>query len=182
MVMGMLPSQFFTSRRKTLPVWSKVLSPKEKYMLRVLSPKEFWEEVMKGCRVFESAVFAVNSHLAWLSCPDPVVGLDVEISGFNPFIPLDDKNSSIPCAILEYTLKNRTSETVNFQFSFHLSHLAQGAKSPGPDGSRNAVIAGNWRIFIQPGGTYQREIRQRRVRHCRERTHDKGHVVPWRLV
>jgi len=70
------------------------------------------------------------------------VDLDIEISGFNPFIPLDDKNSSIPCAILEYTLKNRTSETVNYQFSFHLSHLAQGVKSLGPDESRNAVMPG----------------------------------------
>jgi len=33
-------------------------------MLRALNPKEFWEEVMRGCRVFESAAFAVNFHLA----------------------------------------------------------------------------------------------------------------------
>ena len=39
--------------------------PKAKYMLRVLNPKEFWAAVMKGCRAFASAVFAVNSHSAW---------------------------------------------------------------------------------------------------------------------
>jgi uncharacterized protein (DUF608 family) len=61
---------------------------------------------------------------------DPNLPLDITITGFNPFIPLDDVNSGIPCAILEYTLHNSSIDTVPYQFSYHLSHLAQkGAES-----------------------------------------------------
>jgi len=58
---------------------------------------------------------------------DPDLPLRVKITGFNPFIPLDDLNSGIPCAILEYTLHNPTGQTVAYEFSYHLSHLAQKA-------------------------------------------------------
>src|SRR4029079_4138457 len=94
----------------------------------------------EGLPRFRECSFRGEFPFGTVKLSDPVVDLDIEISGFNPFIPLDDKNSSIPCAVLEYTLKNRTSKTVNFQFSFHLSHLAQGTKSPEPDRSRNAVM------------------------------------------
>jgi len=50
----------------------------------------------------------------------------VRITGWNPFIPLDDKSSSIPCAILEYHLTNHSNSDAEFEFSYHLSHLAQG--------------------------------------------------------
>jgi uncharacterized protein (DUF608 family) len=94
----------------------------------------------EGLPRFRKCSFRGDFPFATVKLSDSAVGLDVEILGFNPFIPLDDKNSSIPCAILEYTLQNRTSEAIGFEFSFHLSHLAQGQKSPEPDRSRNAVI------------------------------------------
>ena len=60
---------------------------------------------------------------------------------WNPFIPLDDKNSGIPCAILEYTLHNTSSRAVDYEFSYHLSHLAPGCR-PDQAASANAVIPG----------------------------------------
>jgi uncharacterized protein (DUF608 family) len=72
---------------------------------------------------------------------DPAVPMDVALIGWNPFIPLDDKNSGIPCAILEYTLRNTSSHAVDFEFSYHLSHLAPGCK-PDQAGSVNSVISG----------------------------------------
>ena len=72
---------------------------------------------------------------------DPAVPLQVTVSGWNPFIPLDDKNSSIPCAILEYTLLNASAQTVEYEFSYHLSHLAPGCGSDGSHGG-NTVIPG----------------------------------------
>ncbi len=71
---------------------------------------------------------------------DPNLPLEVTVLGWNPFIPLDDRNSGIPCAILEYTLTNRSTAPVEFEFSYHLSHLAPGCK-PDQAGSRNEVIA-----------------------------------------
>jgi uncharacterized protein (DUF608 family) len=114
--------------------------PKGKIYAQGMKPLGILGGGHEGLPRFRKCSFRGEFPFGIVKLSDPLVGVDVEISGFNPFIPLDDKNSSIPCAILEYTVKNQTSETVNFQFSFHLSHLAQGAKAPGPDVSRNAVI------------------------------------------
>lgn len=114
--------------------------PKGKIYAQGIKPEGILGGGHEGLPRFRKCSFRGEFPFGIVKLSDPDVGVDVEISAFNPFIPLDDKNSSIPCAILEYTLKNRTSETVNFQFSFHLSHLAQGAKSPEPDRSRNAVM------------------------------------------
>ena len=76
-------------------------------------------------------------HLA-----EPGFPLQVTITGFNPFIPLDVTNSSIPCAILEYRLFNPTAEPVNYEFSFHLSHLAPGKNLKLAPSSRNSVVPG----------------------------------------
>ena len=67
---------------------------------------------------------------------DPVFPLEVTVTGWNPFIPLDDKNSGIPCAILEYTLQNTSSQPVEYEFSYHLSHLAPGCKPDEASGTR----------------------------------------------
>jgi len=72
---------------------------------------------------------------------DSSVPLQVTINAWNPFIPLDDKNSGIPCAILEYTLYNSSQETVEYEFSYHLSHLAPGCGKDDAN-SRNTVLPG----------------------------------------
>jgi uncharacterized protein (DUF608 family) len=72
---------------------------------------------------------------------DSSVPLEVNLTGWNPFIPLDDKNSGIPCVILEYTLRNLSHQPVEYEFSYHLSHLAPGCKAE-QAGSANTVIPG----------------------------------------
>jgi len=72
---------------------------------------------------------------------DPSVPLQVEVTGWNPFIPQDDLNSGIPCAILEYTLRNPTDKTVIFDLCFSISHLAPGSK--GESGTRNSILGGH---------------------------------------
>jgi len=78
---------------------------------------------------------------------DPDLPLRVKITGFNPFIPLDVKNSAIPCALLEYQLENITNETVDFEFSYHLSHLAPGANPKEASSSKNRAIPGRGIYF-----------------------------------
>lgn len=72
---------------------------------------------------------------------DRSLPLEVTLLGWNPFIPLDDKNSGIPCVILEYSLRNTSAQLVEFEFSYHLSHLAPGCK-PEQAASLNTVIPG----------------------------------------
>ncbi|HWE86224.1 MAG TPA: GH116 family glycosyl hydrolase [Terracidiphilus sp.] len=72
---------------------------------------------------------------------DSSVPLEITLVGWNPFIPLDDKNSGIPCVILEYSLRNTSAQPVEYEFSYHLSHLAPGCK-PDQATSVNTVIPG----------------------------------------
>jgi uncharacterized protein (DUF608 family) len=72
---------------------------------------------------------------------DAKIPLAVRVTVWNPFVPLDDKNSSIPCAILEYTFHNRSQGSVEFEFSYHLSHLAPGCGRD-ESHSRNTVVPG----------------------------------------
>jgi uncharacterized protein (DUF608 family) len=116
--------------------------PKDKIYAHGTKPRGILGGGHEGLPRFRKCTFRGEFPFAVVKLSDPLVGIDVEILGFNPFIPLDDRNSSIPCAILEYTLKNRTAAPVNFQFSFHLSHFAQRPKSTNPDTSRNTVIPG----------------------------------------
>jgi uncharacterized protein (DUF608 family) len=79
----------------------------------------------EGLPRFRQCQFRGEYPFGMVDLSDEKLPLAVTITGFNPFIPLDDVNSGIPCAILEYTLKNTSQEAVDYQFSYHLSHLAQ---------------------------------------------------------
>ena len=91
---------------------------------------------------------------------DPSVPLDIALTAWSPFIPLDDKNSGIPCVILEYTIQNGSSKPVEYQFSYHLSHLAPGCK-PEQSGSANTVIPGKGVFSSQRRRAKCRSLRQR---------------------
>ena len=95
----------------------------------------------EGFPRFERCNFRGEFPFAEIRFSDTAIPLDVSLIAWNPFIPLDDKNSGIPCAILEYTLHNNSSRAVDYEFSYHLSHLAPGCR-PDQAASANAVIAG----------------------------------------
>jgi uncharacterized protein (DUF608 family) len=77
---------------------------------------------------------------------DSAIPLRITLTAWNPFIPIDDKNSGIPCAILEYELHNSSPQNVEYEFSYHLSHLAPGCSSE-ESASRNTVIP-NRGVFL----------------------------------
>ena len=95
----------------------------------------------EGFPRFQKCSFKGEYPFGEASLTDTSVPLEVKTTGWNPFIPLDDRNSGIPCAILEYALNNISNKTVEYEFSYHLSHLAPGCK-PDQAGSMNAVIPG----------------------------------------
>jgi len=100
----------------------------------------------EGFPRFTECIFKGEYPFGEVQLSDSSVPLEVELTGWNPFIPLDDKNSGIPCAILEYTLRNKSPKPVEYEFSYHLSHLAPGCK-PDQAGSINTVIPGKG-IFL----------------------------------
>ncbi len=93
----------------------------------------------EGFPRFQKCVFKGEYPFGEARISDSAIPLQVSLLAWNPFIPLDDKNSGIPCAILEYTLHNSSPRTVEYELSYHLSHLAPGC---GEDlsASRNTVI------------------------------------------
>jgi len=92
----------------------------------------------EGLPRFQSSSFRAEYPFGTVSLTDSTVPLQVEIEGWNPFIPLDDHNSGIPCSILNYTFTNDTDQFVEFEFSYHSSHLARGTE--GDKGTRNEII------------------------------------------
>jgi uncharacterized protein (DUF608 family) len=95
----------------------------------------------EGLPRFARASFRAQYPVGEVALSDPAVPLRVRITAFSPFVPGDDIASGIPGAILEYTLQNPTRRPVDYQFSFHLSHLAPG---PGEDqeASRTCAVEG----------------------------------------
>src|ERR1700739_637214 len=80
----------------------------------------------EGFPRFSKCVFKGEYPFGEATITDPAIPLQVTVTAWNPFIPLDDKNSGIPCVILEYTLLNSSSHHLNYELSYHLSHLAPG--------------------------------------------------------
>jgi uncharacterized protein (DUF608 family) len=101
----------------------------------------------EGLPRFRDCVFTGEYPFGYVKLSDSQLPLSVSITGFNPFIPLDDKDSGIPCALLEYTLENTSKEPVSYEFSYHLSHLAYGSDSLKAVTSRNEGIPGRGVYF-----------------------------------
>jgi uncharacterized protein (DUF608 family) len=104
--------------------------PKEKIFNLGLKSQGYNGGGHEGLPRFRNCSFRGEYPFGMVELSDPDLPLAVTITGFNPFIPLDDLNSSIPCAILEYTLRNPSDRAVAYEFSYHLSHLAwKGAET-----------------------------------------------------
>ena len=118
----------------------------EKIYDQGLKAQGFRQGNYEGFPRFDKAVFDGEFPFGHVTLTDPTVPLEVRVTAFNPFIPLDDKNSGIPAVIIEYTFRNTSRKAVPFEFSFHLSHLAPGTEG-GHKGSKNTVIPGRGIFF-----------------------------------
>jgi uncharacterized protein (DUF608 family) len=100
----------------------------------------------EGFPRFGKCSFKGEYPFGYVTLTDTTVPLDVALTAWSPFIPLDDKNSSLPAVILEYTFQNTTSQAVDYEFSYHLSHLAPGCGTDDSNG-RNAAIPDRGVLF-----------------------------------
>jgi uncharacterized protein (DUF608 family) len=95
----------------------------------------------EGYPRFENCVFEAAFPFGVARLTDPRIPLAVSVTGWNPFIPRDDVASGLPCALLEYRFENTSGRDVEFEFSYHLTHLATGPGGERWSATRNAVIA-----------------------------------------
>jgi uncharacterized protein (DUF608 family) len=99
----------------------------------------------EGLPRFEQCKFGASFPTGEVQLNDPHIPVKVNLTGWSPFIPLDDRTSGMPAAVLEYKLTNTSAKPVEFEFSCHLSHLARG--KAGWKGTRNAIIDGGVHLY-----------------------------------
>lgn len=74
-------------------------------------------EYLTGMPHFESVDFGGEFPLAALEFKGSPFPGKVQLRAFNPFIPLNDKDSGIPAALFEFEIKNTSSETLHYTLS-----------------------------------------------------------------
>jgi uncharacterized protein (DUF608 family) len=72
-----------------------------------------------GLPRFEQAEFKARFPFAYINLKDKDIPLEVQISGWSPFIPTDADNSSLPAGGIEYSFKNTGSSTIDAVFSYN---------------------------------------------------------------
>jgi len=76
-----------------------------------------------GLPRFADATFTATFPFADIDLHDADIPLQVGITGWSPFIPTDQDNSSLPVGALEYTFTNKGSSTVDAIFSFNTKNF-----------------------------------------------------------
>ncbi|WP_313380919.1 GH116 family glycosyl hydrolase [Proteiniphilum saccharofermentans] len=72
-----------------------------------------------GLPRFEKGSFRARFPFGIIDLEDKDIPLDVKITGWSPFIPTDEDNSSLPIGVLEYSFKNRFNEVIEAVFSYN---------------------------------------------------------------
>jgi uncharacterized protein (DUF608 family) len=98
-----------------------------------------------GLPRFSNAVFNARFPFCSVTLTDDRFPVEVEITGWSPFIPGDSYNSSLPVAALEYSFFNQTSQKIDAVFSFNAyNFMAMG------DGNESVLKTDNGFVLWQP--------------------------------
>jgi uncharacterized protein (DUF608 family) len=79
---------------------------------------------MVGMPHMRTAVFEGRFPFAKVTLKDPDMPLEVTIEGWSPFIPGNDRESSLPVACLNLTFKNVSGKAVKGTLGYNLKNLA----------------------------------------------------------
>lgn len=94
------------------------------YKQRTFTGYGFGPESQKMCGFphFKQVEFDGEFPIAALNFKDDKFPAEVKMTAFNPFIPCDSQNSSIPAAFFEIEVHNTTDETIKYQIAFSLAN------------------------------------------------------------
>ncbi len=81
-----------------------------------------------GLPHFHQAYFNTRFPFGYLNISDPDLPLRVQVTGWSPFIPTDDDNSSLPVGAMEYQFVNTGSTTIEAVFSFNSKNFLRTEK------------------------------------------------------
>ena len=106
---------------------------------------------MAGFPHFKDVTFDGEFPIAKLRFEENTFPCVAKLTAFNPFIPHDPDNSSLPVAMLEWEIENTTDQVVDYT-------LALAIQNPSPK-SRNSEVAGAYKgISLVNGDKEQNEI------------------------
>ena len=74
---------------------------------------------------FKEYSFQSRFPFAEVELADQNVPIDVKLVAWNPFIPTDEDNSSLPVAGFEYEFHNTSNEEVQVVFSYNSMNFMQ---------------------------------------------------------
>ncbi|MEM1908541.1 MAG: GH116 family glycosyl-hydrolase [Thermofilaceae archaeon] len=109
-------------------------------------------ESLAGLPHFEEAVLEGTYPIARIDFVDPDFPGKVRVTAFNPFIPLDDFNSSIPAAFFEIEIEN----TVGAAVEYTVCLSAQNPAPPGRTVNEYREVEGVKLILMSPQGVDER--------------------------
>lgn len=76
-----------------------------------------------GLPHFQQAIFKARFPFATIDLIDKDLPLKVQMTGWSPFIPTDDDNSSLPVGAIEYSITNRGTTSLEAVFSFNAKNF-----------------------------------------------------------
>ncbi|MGJ7032931.1 GH116 family glycosyl hydrolase [Niabella hirudinis] len=83
-----------------------------------------------GLPRFEEATFLARFPFGIIELKDKAMPLEVEVTGWSPFIPGDEDNSGLPVGALEYRFVNRTAKMQEAVFSYNAKNfVARGERA-----------------------------------------------------
>jgi uncharacterized protein (DUF608 family) len=115
-----------------------------------------------GLPYFRQCRFRSEFPFATVELADDDIPLKASLTGWSPFTPGQADDSSLPLAVLEYTLENTSAEAVESVFTFASKHFMQsplekssccggsGCDSPAPD--HRILQTENGFVLSQPRG------------------------------
>jgi uncharacterized protein (DUF608 family) len=68
---------------------------------------------------FRNAKFTTRFPFAEIELHDDNMPVDIKLTGWSPFIPTDEDNSSLPVAALEYSIRNTGNSDLELMFSYN---------------------------------------------------------------
>lgn len=75
-----------------------------------------------GFKHFSKTEFSGEYPFANIKYSDKAFPGEVELVAFNPFIPSNDKDSSMPCAFFEFKITNNTEKKLKYTLAFSLTN------------------------------------------------------------
>ena len=81
-----------------------------------------YTDTLEGFPHFEECTFEGEFPIANIDFADSHFPARVRLTAFNPFIPLDDFNSSLPAAFFEITIENTSDKPLKYETAFSVAN------------------------------------------------------------